>query len=80
MPIADERFSESPAFSRLLELVRRTKRYSLREVEPGKFEVIDDRYLLNRLLQFPELRPTTKLHGAWEVLGPISVGDAWLEK
>jgi peptide/nickel transport system substrate-binding protein len=23
---------------------------------------------------------TTKLHGAWEVLGPISLGDAWLEK
>ena len=29
------------------------------EVEVGQFEVIDDRYLLDHLLRFPELRPTT---------------------
>jgi hypothetical protein len=50
---------ETPAFSRLLELVRQTTRYSICEVEPGQFEVIDNRYLLDHLLRFPELRPTT---------------------
>ena len=45
--------------SPLLELVRRTKRYSICEVEPGMFEVIDDRCLLDLLLWVPELRPTT---------------------
>jgi hypothetical protein len=43
----------------LLELVRRTKRYGICERQPGEFEVIDNRYLLDRLLQFPQLRPTT---------------------
>jgi hypothetical protein len=43
----------------LLELVRRTKRYSICEVQPGQFELIDNRYLLDHLLLFPELRPTT---------------------
>jgi len=45
--------------SELLELVRRTKRYDICERQLGEFEVIDNRYLLDRLLQFPELRPTT---------------------
>ena len=35
----------------LLELVRRTKRYSICEVEPGQFEVSDECYLLDRLLR-----------------------------
>ena len=43
----------------LLELVRRTKRYSICEVEPGRFEVSDERYLLDRLLRLPELRVPT---------------------
>ncbi len=59
MTIADKRYAESSACSRLLELVRQTKRYSICEIKVDQFEVIDDRYLLNRLLQFPELRPTT---------------------
>jgi hypothetical protein len=46
-------------FDSLLALARRTKRYSICDSQPGEFEVIDDRYLLDRLLQFPELRPTT---------------------
>jgi hypothetical protein len=51
--------ASSCGLSRLLELVRLTKRYSICEREPGQFEVIDDRYLLDRLLSLPELRPTT---------------------
>ena len=43
----------------MLELVRRTKRYGICERQPGKFEVVDDRYLLDCLLRLPELRPTT---------------------
>jgi hypothetical protein len=42
--------------SRLLELVRRTRRYSICEYQPGQFEIMDDRYLLDQLLRFPELR------------------------
>jgi len=48
MPIADKRYAESSARSRLLELVRQTKRYSICEIKTDQFEVIDDRYLLNR--------------------------------
>jgi hypothetical protein len=44
-------------WDRLCALADRTKRYSICEVEPGLFEVIDDRYLLDHLLQFPELHP-----------------------
>jgi hypothetical protein len=43
--------------SPLLELVRQTKRYAICEVEPGIFEVIDNRYLLDQLLRIPDLRP-----------------------
>ena len=53
----NEQRERSPESSRLLELVRLTRRYSICEVEPGLFEVIDDRYLLDHLLQFPELHP-----------------------
>jgi hypothetical protein len=59
MPVADDRYSESSTLDRLLELVRKTKRYSICEVEQGRFEVIDNRCLLDHLLLFPELRPTT---------------------
>jgi hypothetical protein len=58
MPIVDERFSQSPAHLRLCELARQTKRYSICDVEPGRFEVIDNRYRVDHLLQFPELWPT----------------------
>jgi hypothetical protein len=56
MPIVVERYSVycSPLF----ELARQTKRYGIFERQPGEFEVIDNRYLLDHLLQFPELRPT----------------------
>jgi hypothetical protein len=55
MSIEVERYSlwVSP----LLELARQTKRYGICERQLGEFEVIDNRYLLDRLLQFPELRP-----------------------
>ena len=43
----------------LLDLARRTKRYGIWERQPGQFEVIDERYLLDCLLQLSELRPTT---------------------
>jgi hypothetical protein len=59
MPIANERFSRSPALSRLKELALLTKRYDLFETEPGQIEVLDYRDYLDRLLQFPELRPGT---------------------
>ena len=42
---------------RLLELVRRTKRYGICECQPGQFEVMDERYLLDRLRRMPVLRP-----------------------
>ena len=58
MPISDERFSKSSALNQLAELARQTRRYSIREVKPGQFKVIDDRYRLDYLLQFHELRPT----------------------
>ena len=57
MPILDERFSPSPALLRLCELARQTKRYRICDVEPGRFEVIDDRYRLDQLLLLPELWP-----------------------
>lgn len=38
---------------------RKTKRYSLCEVGPDQFDVIDDRYLLDHLLRLPVLRPAT---------------------
>jgi len=56
MPVG---YFESSAHVRLLELVRLTKRYSICEVEAGHLEVTDDRCLLDHLLQFSELRPTT---------------------
>lgn len=59
MAIVDKSCSGSPAFVQLDELAFRTKRYGLFEIEPGRFEVIDHRYLLDRLLQFPELHPGT---------------------
>ena len=54
-----DRYFESRACSRLLELARQTKRYSICVLEPDQFEVFDDRYLLDQLLRFSELRPTT---------------------
>jgi hypothetical protein len=63
--------------SPLIELVRQTKRYSLCEVARGQFEVIDNRYLLDHLLRFPELRPTTKdfIEGDIDsLLEPLSSG------
>ena len=77
MPIANERFSDSPALSRLEELALLTKRYGLLEAEPGQFEVIDYRCFLDRLLRFPELRPGTdnllESH-LDELLGQLSSG------
>ena len=77
MPIANERFSDLQALSRLEELALLTKRYGLRETEPGQFEVIDYRCFLDRLLQFPELRPGTdnllESH-LDELLGQLSSG------
>jgi hypothetical protein len=91
MSVEDELYSTSPAVSRLLELVRQTKRYGICERQPGQFEVIDERYLLDRLLRMPELRPTTndwieiEFDEALEALssGPtLTLGDvgmlAWL--
>jgi hypothetical protein len=77
--------------SPLLALVRRTKRYSICERQPGDFEVIDNRYLLDYLLKLPELRPTTndlqvEFDEALKALGPgptLSLEDnamlEWLE-
>jgi hypothetical protein len=61
--------------SRLLELVRQTTRYSISVIAPDQVEVIDERYLLDRLLRFPALRPTTSGLGqlfddALETLSP----------
>ena len=79
MPIANERFFDSPALSRLEELARLTKRYGLLETEPGQFEVIDYRCFFDRLLRFPELRPGTdnllESH-LDEYLGQLSSGPA----
>jgi len=50
MPIADKRYAESSARSRLLELVRQTKRYSICEIKTDQFEVIDDLVPTNRLM------------------------------
>jgi hypothetical protein len=58
MPIEVERNSlwHSPLF----ELARQTKRYGICKFESGRFEVIDQRYLLDHLLRLlPELRPMT---------------------
>jgi hypothetical protein len=79
MPIANERFSDSQALSRLEELSRLTKRYGLLETEPGQFEVIDYRCFLDRLLRFPELRPGTDNlleNHLDELLGQLSSGPA----
>jgi hypothetical protein len=79
MSIADRRDCESPALSRLLELVRQTNRYDICEVEPGHYEVRDNRYLLDQLLRLPELRPGTdnllESH-LDELLGELSSGPA----
>jgi hypothetical protein len=77
MTIENESWHESPSFSRLDELAWQTKRYSIREIDPGQFEVMDNRHLLNRLLQFPELRPgTDNLPESQldELLGQLSPG------
>lgn len=75
-------------FDSLLALARRTKRYSICDSQPGEFEVIDERYLLDHLLKLPELRPTTKVEfdKALKALSPgptLSLEDdavlAWLE-
>jgi hypothetical protein len=42
----DKLYPEITIPSRLLELVRQTKRYSICEAQPGQFDVIDNRYLL----------------------------------
>ena len=60
MPSEDKLFTELTVPCRLLELARQTKRYSIRERQPGQLEVIDERHLLDRLLRLPELRPTTR--------------------
>ena len=59
MRIVDKRYPASSASFRLFELVRETKRYNICERDPGQFEIIDERYLLDHLLRVPELRPTT---------------------
>jgi hypothetical protein len=79
-------------FDSLLALARRTKRYSICDSQPGEFEVIDNRYLLDHLLKLPELRPTTndlnhvEFEAALKALSPgptLSLEDdamlAWLE-
>ena len=79
-------------FDSLLALARRTKRYSICDSQPGEFEVIDNRYLLDHLLKLPELRPTTndlnqvEFDKALKALSPgptLSLEDdavlAWLE-
>jgi hypothetical protein len=71
---------------------RAGQRYSICESQPGKFEVIDNRYLLDHLLKLPELRPTkndlnqVKFDEALKALSPgptLSLEDdamlAWLE-
>jgi hypothetical protein len=92
MPIEVDRTSTLSYDSPFLALVRQTKRYSICEVEPGMFEVIDQRYLLDQLLGIPELRPTSndwvqiEFDEALEALssGPTLTLDdigmlAWLE-
>jgi hypothetical protein len=75
-------------FDSLRALARRTNRYSLCDSQPGEFDVVDERYLLDHLLRLPELRPTTKVEfdKALKALSPgptLSPEDyavlAWLE-
>jgi hypothetical protein len=47
------------AFYRLSDLARKTKRYAICERDSNRFEVIDQRHLLDHLLRLPELRPRT---------------------